>query len=54
MVLKVDIKDWHSPVCAQYGIDSVPYAVLFDPSGRKLGDGDKAFEEFGKLLERRR
>lgn len=52
VVLKVDIRNWGTPVCQQYNIESVPHMMLYDSSGRKRGEGDQALEELAKLLKR--
>ena len=31
---KINIETWEEPVVAQYGIDSIPYWVVFDPAGK--------------------
>ncbi len=34
-----DLQYWDSPVIAQYGINSIPYNVLLDPSGVVIAEG---------------
>jgi thiol-disulfide isomerase/thioredoxin len=40
---KVDIVDWTMPVVDQYGIESLPHLMLYDPEGRRIADGDAVF-----------
>jgi thiol-disulfide isomerase/thioredoxin len=49
-IRKVDIVDWTMPVAEQYGIEELPYLVLFDGSGRKVADGEAVFDELGRLF----
>src|SRR5262245_35473735 len=42
-IRKVDIVDWTMPVAQQYGVEELPYLVLFDTDGRKIADGRKVF-----------
>ena len=49
-IRKVDIVDWTMPVAEQYGIQELPYLVLFDGSGRKLADGEAVFDELNRLF----
>lgn len=35
---KINIVDWHSPVCQQYGIRAVPYIQVYDRPGNKVGE----------------
>ena len=46
VVLKVDIKDWDSPVAKQYDIHSLPHFQIYDQQGQKLHEGDRARAEF--------
>ncbi len=47
---KVDIVDWTMPVAEQYGIQELPYLVLFDTNGRKVADGEAVFDELDRLF----
>jgi thiol-disulfide isomerase/thioredoxin len=49
-IRKVDIVDWTMPVAEQYGIEELPYLVLFDTSGKKVADGEAVFDELGRLF----
>jgi len=40
---KVDIVDWTMPVVDQYGIESLPHLMLYDPEGKRIADGDEVF-----------
>jgi thiol-disulfide isomerase/thioredoxin len=48
---KVDIVDWTEPVARQYGVESLPYLVLYDDRGRQVATGEEVFvvlkREFG-------
>ncbi|HUD71095.1 MAG TPA: thioredoxin family protein [Dongiaceae bacterium] len=41
---KVDVVDWTMPVVEQYGIESLPHLMLYDPEGRRVADGDAVFK----------
>jgi len=43
VLLKVDIRDWKSPVALQYGLKSIPHLKVFDESGRMIAEGDEAY-----------
>jgi thioredoxin-like negative regulator of GroEL len=49
---KVDIVDWTEPVARQYGVESLPYLVLYDDRGQQVAAGDEVFSvlkrEFGE------
>src|SRR5213594_2637608 len=49
-IRKVDIVDWTMPVAEQYGIEDLPYLVLFDGNGRKLAVGEAVFDELDRLF----
>jgi len=49
-IRKVDIVDWTMPVAEQYGIEELPYLVLFDGSGKRMADGEAVFDELGRLF----
>src|SRR2546425_1171611 len=48
-IRKVDIVDWTMPVAEQYGVQELPYLVLFDASGRKAADGEKGYDSLNEL-----
>ncbi len=43
--------DWASPVVQQYSLRSVPYFVVYDPSGRKSAEGDAARSMVSRWLD---
>ena len=47
-IRKVDVVDWTMPVVEQYGIESLPHLMLYDPEGKRVADGDAVFKS---LLE---
>jgi len=49
-IRKVDIVDWTMPVAEQYGVQELPYLVLFDASGRKVADGEKVYDSLNELF----
>jgi thiol-disulfide isomerase/thioredoxin len=49
-VRKVDVVDWTMPVVNQYGIEALPHLMLFDPSGKKIAEGDDVFPELSRLF----
>jgi thiol-disulfide isomerase/thioredoxin len=49
-IRKVDIVDWTMPVAEQYGVEELPYLVLFDTSGNKVADGEAVFDELSRLF----
>ena len=49
-IRKVDIVDWTMPVAEQYGVEQLPYLVLFDGSGQKLAVGEKVYDELDRLF----
>jgi thiol-disulfide isomerase/thioredoxin len=58
IVHKVDINrpgirgiDWGSPVTRQYNIHSVPYFMIYDPSGNLTHRGQEAYGEVMRLLQ---
>jgi thiol-disulfide isomerase/thioredoxin len=58
IVHKVDINrpgirgiDWESPVARQYNIHSVPYFMIYDPSGKLTHQGQEAYTEVMRLLK---
>ena len=52
VVRKVNIKNWGSPVCKQYNINSVPCFKIYDEKGKLKAEGDEAKQEVIKLLEK--
>jgi thiol-disulfide isomerase/thioredoxin len=42
--------DWGSPLARQYNLRSVPYFMIYDPSGKLTHQGQKAYEEVMRLL----
>src|SRR6266850_6767464 len=49
-IRKVDIVDWTMPVAEQYGIEELPYLVLFDGNGKRMADGEAVIKELGRLF----
>ena len=49
-IRKVDIVDWTMPVAEQYGVQELPYLVLYDASGRKVADGEKVYDSLNDLF----
>ena len=49
-VRKVDVVDWTMPVVNQYGIEALPHLMLFDPSGKKIAEGDDVAPELSRLF----
>jgi len=52
VVVKIDINrpnvrgiDWQSPVARQYGLQSIPHFVIFDPEGGKKAEGQDAYRQ---------
>ncbi len=43
--------DWDSPVAKQYNIHSVPYFMIYDPSGNLTHQGQEAYNEVIRLLQ---
>src|SRR5712691_10519423 len=37
-IRKVDIVDWTMPVAEQYGVEELPFLVLYDAGGHKIAD----------------
>jgi len=60
IVHKVDINrpgirgiDWGSPVARQYNLHSVPYFIIYDPSGKLTHQGQEAYTEVMRLIRSR-
>ena len=49
-IRKVDIVDWTMPVAEQYGVQELPYLVLYDAGGRKVADGEKVYDSLNELF----
>ena len=49
-IRKVDIVDWTMPVAEQYGVQELPYLVLYDAGGRKVADGEKVYDSLDELF----
>jgi thiol-disulfide isomerase/thioredoxin len=49
-IRKIDIVDWTMPVAAQHRIVELPYLMLYDRSGRKVAEGENAFDELDRLF----
>src|SRR6267378_5742035 len=49
-IRKVDIVDWTMPVAEQYGVQELPYLVLYDSGGRKVADGEKVYDSLNELF----
>lgn len=50
-VVKIDINrpghegiDWGSPVARQYSLTSIPHFVIVGPDGKKISEGDAAYQ----------
>lgn len=41
-VVEVNIDKWGSPVCQKEKINSIPFVVIYDPSGREIARGQQA------------
>ena len=50
-LLKVDIKDWKSPVALQYGLHSIPHLKIFDDHGKLMSEGDAARTYLSKVIK---
>jgi len=50
VVFKVNIKEWDSPVCKQYNINSVPCFLIYDEKGNLKYSGDEAYEEVVNMI----
>lgn len=51
-VVEIDINrpghrgiDWGSPVARQYDLQSIPHFVIVGPDGKKLAEGDEAYNQ---------
>jgi thiol-disulfide isomerase/thioredoxin len=49
-IRKVDIVDWTMPVAEQYGVQELPYLILYDAGGRKVADGEKVYDSLNELF----
>lgn len=43
--------DWGSPLAMQYNLRSVPYFIIYDPSGKLIHKGQKAYDEVMRLIK---
>lgn len=43
--------DWSSPVARQYQLRSIPYFIIYDPSGYRTDEGDNAYQKVINLLK---
>ena len=43
--------DWHSPLAKQYGLRSVPYFLIFNPSGKQVSKDKAATRQVGQWLK---
>lgn len=60
-VIKIDINrknvqgiDWNSPVSRQYNLRSIPYFVIYDPSGQRSHEGSSALRQVYEYLKEKR
>lgn len=51
-IRKVDIVDWTMPVAEQYGVEELPFLVLYDAGGHKVADGEKVYDSLNELFGR--
>lgn len=42
--------DWQSPVCKQFGLESLPTLKFYNPDGTVLAEGDAAIEKINEAL----
>jgi len=42
--------DWESPVCKQFGLESLPTLKFYNPDGNVLAEGDAAIEKINEAL----
>ncbi|MDD9305272.1 MAG: hypothetical protein HUK40_24270 [Desulfobacter sp.] len=40
-VRRINIKDWKSPVSAQFKIRGIPYGILYGPNGKQIEASNK-------------
>lgn len=48
-VLKVEIGKWGTPVAKQYDIHGIPFFQVYDASGRKIAEGDAAWQYIDRM-----
>ena len=60
-VVKIDINrknvqgiDWNSPVARQYNLRSIPYFIIYDPSGQRSYEGSSALRQVYEYLKEKR
>lgn len=51
VVYKVNIKNWGSPVCKQYNINSVPNFKIYGTDGKLKYEGKPAYEKVLEMVE---
>lgn len=39
---KINIMSWQTPVVSQYGIQGIPYLMVYDPLGKLIAKGEEA------------
>jgi hypothetical protein len=49
VVLKVDIREWGSPVANQFNLRSSLYLVTYDETGKEIAEGQEAREDLDRL-----
>ncbi len=49
-IRKVDIVDWTQPVAEQYGVESLPYLLLYDRQGALMASGEEVYATLGELF----
>ena len=45
---RINIKNWDSDVATQYGINSIPYFILYNESGELDSEGGEAVTRLSK------
>jgi hypothetical protein len=48
-MVKVDIKDWSSPVAKQYNLRSIPYFIIYGLDGKVAHTGQEAIAYLQRL-----
>jgi len=49
---KIEGIDWGSPVCKQFGLESLPTLKFYNPDGTVLAEGDAAIERINEALSK--
>jgi thiol:disulfide interchange protein len=52
VMLYVDVVDFDTPAARQFGIDEVPYFMIYDESGRLASKGRVAYDSFWSEIHR--